>query len=308
MLIEAADRFTAAMHLHARSRFLSQAFQSKITEMAVRTGLAELTPSLYAGFGEVAETKIAEDLWALSRGDLDEATFLSLHGFHGTHEGNVTGVPWRLDPSPVRALAKTMASRPESDEPRRREQAAMQQRLRASAELCAALPRRQRPVARLLLRVAGTQIRNQELTKAAFSMALDGARAATAACGEELVAGGWLSDPADAVFLTIPELLGGPPDEARELSAFRRSRRDEYRTLTLPTTFTGMPEPLATPRWPARPAGASAGRRAAPAWPKARRWWRSPSRTPPPSRRARSWCATPPTRAGSAPWSSPGRW
>ena len=247
MLIEAADRFTAAMHLHARSRFLSQAFQSKIAALAEQAGLTELTPSLYAGFGEVTETETAEDLWAMSRGDLDETTFLSRHGFHGLDEGHVTGVPWRIDPAPVRALVKTMATRPDSEEPRRRERAAMQQRLGASATLRAALPRSQRPTARLLLRLAGTQVRNQELTKAAFSMALDGARAATAARGEELAAGGWLDDPADAAFLTIPELVDGSPAEARELSAFRRARRDEYRTLILPMTFTGMPEPLTAP-------------------------------------------------------------
>jgi pyruvate,water dikinase len=31
----------------------------------------------------------------------------------------------------------------------------------------------------------------------------------------------------------------------RELATFRRARRDEYRTLVLPTTFIGMPEPIA---------------------------------------------------------------
>lgn len=255
MLVEAADRFTRAMHLHARSRFLSQAFQSKIGQLAERVGLAELTPTLYAGFGEVAETQIAEDLWAMSRRNLDEATFLSRHGFHGTNEGNVTGVPWRVDPAPVRALVEAMATRPDSDEPRRRERAAMRRRVDASTALSAALPGPHRLLVRTLLRLAGIQVRNQELTKAAFSMALDGVRAATAARGAELTAGGWLDGPADAVFLTLPELLESDPPNARELAAFRLARREEYRRLTLPTTFFGMPEPLG----PAAPATAGAG-------------------------------------------------
>jgi pyruvate,water dikinase len=76
--------------------------------------------------------------------------------------------------------------------------------------------------------------------------------------GAELAAEGWLDDPADAVYLTIPELVDGDPAEARELSTYRRARRarrDEYRTLVLPMNFTGMPEPLA-----AAPVGTSGGR------------------------------------------------
>jgi pyruvate,water dikinase len=39
-------------------------------------------------------------------------------------------------------------------------------------------------------------------------------------------------------------LLGALPDNARELVAFRRQRREEYRALDIPVSFVGMPVPI----------------------------------------------------------------
>jgi pyruvate,water dikinase len=60
-----------------------------------------------------------------------------------------------------------------------------------------------------------------------------------------LVAAGKLDSPDDTFYLTTDELLGTLPRNARELVAFRRERREEYRALELPVIFTGMPEPVA---------------------------------------------------------------
>ncbi len=242
LLDAARDRFLAAMTLHAHGRFLSQAVQGAILKLATSAGAGHLATGLYSGFGGVVETTIAEDLWELSRGRLAEPEFLERHGFHGHDEGNVSGVPWRTDPAPVRAMAASLAGRPETERPRLRERAAAERRMAAERELRALLPRSRRPGVSVLGRLARTQVRCVERTKAAYSMAIDAARAATRLIGADLAAAGRLHDPADAVFLTITELPDPPPGSA-DLAAFRRSRRDHYRTLTLPTTFVGGPAP-----------------------------------------------------------------
>ncbi len=44
--------------------------------------------------------------------------------------------------------------------------------------------------------------------------------------------------------LTVDELLGQPPSEAKEVVAFRRDRREEYLGLRLPDSWTGQPVPV----------------------------------------------------------------
>lgn len=247
LLSTARDRFLDAMTLHAFGRFLSQALQGAVLKLATSAEAGHLATGVYSGFGGVAETAVAEDLWSLSRGHLTEREFLQRHGFHGHDEGNVSGTPWRTDPGPIRTMAATLASRPETNRPLVREQAAGASRRRAEQDLRVLLPRTRRPAVAVLGRLARTQIRCVERTKAAFLMAIDGARAATTLLGPELARSGRLDDPADALFLTIPELLGTEPaPDSADLAIFRRSRRDHYRTLTLPTNFVGNPVPLGT--------------------------------------------------------------
>jgi pyruvate,water dikinase len=63
--------------------------------------------------------------------------------------------------------------------------------------------------------------------------------------GPRLAEAGHLHTASDAVYLTIDEHLAGPGEASADLAAFRRTRRDAYRAMTLPTTFVGMPQPLA---------------------------------------------------------------
>jgi phosphohistidine swiveling domain-containing protein len=244
LLAAARDRFAAAMYLHARGRFLSQAVQGAIIKMATSVGAAELVPAAASGFGGVAETAIADDLWLLSRGQLSESTFVSRYGFHGSNEGNVTGIPWRVDSAPIRAASATMAKRSDEERPRTREQMAQQRSRAARVQLKSVLPVAKQLQMTLLIHLAGVQVRALEQTKAAFLMAIDGVRAATEIIGITLTDEGRLCGAADAVFLTADEILAAPATDRRELAAFRRCRRDEYRLITLPTTFVGMPAPI----------------------------------------------------------------
>jgi pyruvate,water dikinase len=254
LLAEATDRFDSAMYLHARGRFLSSAMQGVVAKLAESVGRAELTGAVTSGLGQVAESAIADDLWLMSRGQLAEDEFLRRHGFHGTNEGNVSGVSWRMDATPLRGIGKTMAGRPDRERPATRARAAGERGRAVRAELRAALPVARRPLAGTAFSLAAGQVRAVEHSKACFLMAIDAFRVAIAQIGADLVARGRLTEPADAVFLTPPELLDPNPGDLRELAEFRRARRDEYRGMRLPATFVGMPEPETTPETPPSPA------------------------------------------------------
>jgi pyruvate,water dikinase len=118
-------------------------------------------------------------------------------------------------------------------------------RERAESELLAGVPALRRRLFRRLLQFTGFQVRSMEHTKAGFLTAVDGTRAAAGALGLELVAAGKLDAPDDTFYLTTEELLGSLPGNARDLVAFRRQRREEYRAVEVPVVFTGMPEPVA---------------------------------------------------------------
>jgi pyruvate,water dikinase len=173
---------------------------------------------------------------------LDE--FLSRHGFHGPNEGNVIGHSWREDPDAVLRAAAAHSGRPESDRPAVRAERAAATRRKAEADLLSTLPAARRLLVRRLLASTGAQVRAVELTKAAFLTAVDGCRAAAGGFGAELVDGGTLDRVDDACYLTVDELLAPLPANVRELVEFRRTRREEYRRLEVPSVFTGMPEAI----------------------------------------------------------------
>jgi phosphohistidine swiveling domain-containing protein len=83
----------------------------------------------------------------------------------------------------------------------------------------------------------------REVGKAAFLQALDGARAAARVLGEELAAAGTIGSADDVCYLTVDEILGALPPDAKEVVAFRRAKREEYLGLRLPDTWTGVATP-----------------------------------------------------------------
>jgi pyruvate,water dikinase len=244
LLAESALRFRTAMRVHVRTRTMVTALRSQVLQVvpAEATGLSG---ALLSGYGNVAETALAEDLWQLGLKELSLDTFLSRHGFHGSSEGNLISRSWRENPKAVVALAAATTQRSESDRPRSRERQAIAAREAAEARLLARLTGARRISTRLLLRATGAQIRGMEYSKAAFLTAVDGCRAAARQLGRTWVEGGALDEVDDVFFFTRPELLSGLPADAREVVAFRRARREEYRAMSLPTVFTGVPEPVA---------------------------------------------------------------
>jgi len=246
LLADSDNRFSAAMRVHVRTRLLLNVLRSQVESITARLGRADLAPLLLAGYGGVIETTLADDVWSLGQGQLDINEFLNRHGFHGPNEGNVIGHSWREDPNAVLRAAASHVDRPEAERPRLRASRAAAARERAEDELLAGLSPVRRLLLRQLLRLTGAQVRSVELTKAAFLTAVDGCRAAANGLGAKLAAGGTLTHPDDAFYLTTDELLGPLPDNVVELVEFRRARRDEYRRIEIPTVFTGMPTPVET--------------------------------------------------------------
>lgn len=242
-LAEAAERYRDAFEIHCCGRFVLMAAQSALAKLAVGIGKPELMLGLLAGLGGVTEVQLADDLWQVSRDQLSLAEFVRRHGFHGPNEGNLASHSWREDAGPVERLVASIAAQPDEQRPTSRESAGGAARRTAVDAFIALLPVRQQRKALKSCNALVASTQANELSKACFLMAIDGGRAAARNIGSLLVAAGTLDDVEDVFYFTMDELRVLPAN-AREVVAFRRKRREHYRTLSLPVTFTGTPEAL----------------------------------------------------------------
>lgn len=252
-LRESFNRFVRAIGLHNETRLLSTAAMSGIYRLAATADSIDIVPAVTSAFGDVTELSMADDLWALAHGELDQRIFLERHGFHGEHEGNPAGRSWREDPSMLDRTLAALRDRQDDDHPQRRAERAARQAQQAVAELEAKLDDSQRAELTALLPEIAEVVRETELGKAAFLAAIDGFRAAARDLGAALVGQGLLRDRDDVFFLGMDELAGDLGAEAAELVEARRREWDEFNKVTLPTTFTGMPEPVVEDAARARP-------------------------------------------------------
>jgi pyruvate,water dikinase len=239
-LHEALAHFETVMRPHSVATMLAQGVYEQITKLAARAGLAGFETRLTTGFGQMEETALMADLWAVSRDRLSLDRFLAAHGYHGPAEGEVSTRSWREDPAPLVALLATYRTMDDSAGPSAVEAGRVIEREAATAELLGRLPATRRRAAKILLGAAKRHIPLREVGKAAFLQALDGARAATRVIGEELATAGTIGSADDVCYLTVDEILGELPEDTKELVAFRRGKREEYLTLRLPDTWTGV--------------------------------------------------------------------
>ena len=240
---EAAHYYEWVMRPHAVATMLAQALYEQLTKLAAAAGRPGIVTRLTTGYGQMEETALMADLWAVSRGRLSLERFLAAHGYHGPAEGEISSRSWREDPSPLEALLATYRTMDDSAAPTAVEGQRVAEREAATAELLAALPAARRPGAKILLGAAKRHIPLREVGKAAFLQALDGARAASRVLGEELAAAGTIGAPDDVCYLTVDEIFGCLPADAKEVVAFRRGKREEYLGLRLPDTWTGVATP-----------------------------------------------------------------
>jgi phosphohistidine swiveling domain-containing protein len=250
LLRDASARHRAVMRPHTLAAMLCQALYEQIRVLAEKAGRPGLETSLVTGYGDMAETEVVSDLWAVSRDRLTLDEFVVRHGFHGPNEGELAALTWRLRRDPLERLVTAYRGMDDDRDPRRVEAQRGEERRSAEAELLAALPRARRAPARAVLGVAAKLIPLRGVGKAGFLRCCDAARTAARAYGDELVAAGVLEDVEDVFLLTMPELLvPEPAPGTTALVAERRAIRAEYRSVENPDYFEGVPvpQPLVVP-------------------------------------------------------------
>jgi rifampicin phosphotransferase len=145
------------------------------------------------------------------------------------------------------------ADRDDSEDPSRQEQTRRYDHDVAERQLLEAVSWWQRPPVRVLLRLAHTRLPLRGVGKRPFLQTLDVARVSARRIGSLLVEGGTLSKIDDVFQLTIEEITGPIPDNAKTLVARRRTRAESYERQQLPTEWKGTPDILNTTPQPASP-------------------------------------------------------
>jgi len=237
---EAIRRYEQQMR--ASNVLFSQLTFDLVRRLAQEVGLAGAEARLVSGYGSMEEGRMLTDLWEVSRGRLGLDRFAAEHGFHGPNEGELSSHSWREDPSPLEVLADRYRELVEDASPAARAREQTVTRESAERELLARFGPVGRIRARACLAAARRYVPHREVAKTTYLEILDVARACARRLGEEVAGRGALDDPQDVFYLTAEELCAAPGGGFREQVAFRRSRRDHYLTLSLPETWTGMPE------------------------------------------------------------------
>jgi phosphohistidine swiveling domain-containing protein len=239
-LVDAAGRFGHVMTVHAIGLFAAiTPLIQMLTQLVERTGVGDV--GTLSGTGG-AEMKMVEDIWRASRNDLTMAQVVAAHGYHGPREGEISSRVWREDSGPLEHLIATYRGQGESESPINRDAEAREHLPRMQQELLHALPAVQRPAARLLLRHAARTIPLRGVGKASFLQAFDVMRACSRRLGELMAADGRLDESDDVYYLTLDELTGLLPADAKELVADRKAVRSEYESMWLPASWRGTPD------------------------------------------------------------------
>lgn len=210
----------------------------RVCEAAGKPGL-ELR--VVSARSDVYEARMIADLWDVAHGVKPMDGFLAGHGFHGPAEGELSSKSWREDEGPLRPLLDVYRER---ERPRDVSARSEQDRVAAEKELFGALGARDRVRAKLILRLARIYIPLREEGRSTFLKSYDVARCMARRIGASLTAEGVIGDVEDVFYLTVDELLGDLPADPRAEIAFRRSRRERYRTLELPERWEGTPVPI----------------------------------------------------------------
>jgi pyruvate,water dikinase len=238
---ESLDRYQAAMDTHLVAMFGSfQPVFDALGRLVEQAGTGDL--AVLSGTGG-AEMAIVEDLWKASRGSITVDDVVRNHGFHGPCEGEVSGMVWREDPTPLHTVVAHYSGLPDAEAPGRKEHDKERRRVEMTAAVLAALPAAQRPGARLVLKLARERIPDRGRGKRAFLQSIDITRMAARRAGEHLVAAGLIDDRDDVFYLPEEELLRSGSGVDRGLVAARRERRALYQRLEFrETTWAGMPD------------------------------------------------------------------
>lgn len=245
LVVEADRRF--AENLAAQALISAAAIQPVQDQLDALASVAGVDASALLRGTPHEETAVLRDLWQVSRSALELGEFLHRHGYHGPGEGEVATRVWREDPEPVRRIVAQYAAKPDSEAPHARDLEHHAERARAEAAVLSAVGPTGRLRARLVLRLARRFIPLRGVGKVSYLQSLDVLRAASRRIGAVLVHLDRIDDAGDTVHLTVGELsdhLLRHRDDLREVVARRKVQRASYQALTVPTAWTGQPEPL----------------------------------------------------------------
>ncbi len=249
LLRDAQRRLEPVLLRHILLTMITQAAFERVRDLAAGVGRPGAELDLVSSSSGTDESRLVEALWALSRkksvADTEMSAFLAKYGHHGPDEGHLNGRVWREDPTPVRELVDRYRRLDADADP------AVVARRRADrshlvrAELLAALPPTRRALAKATLRVAASMTEIREVGKSTFLQVVDVGRAAARVAGNHLARSERLEAADDVFFLSVDELAAATT--IADLAERAQRRRDEdayYRSITLPSTWTGEPQPL----------------------------------------------------------------
>ena len=198
LLVDAARRFERAMSVQTVGIVSTmQPLYEAVRQLVEGAGAGDLSTLTGAAGG--AEMAVINDIWRASRGRIELAEVVRRHGFHGPNEGELSSMVWREDEAPLVRMAEQYASRDDSLDPERADARRRAERGGAERELLDALPRAQRPLAKLILRLARERLPMRGIGKRAFLQAFDVARATSRRAGERLAHDNVLAEPSDVL-------------------------------------------------------------------------------------------------------------
>lgn len=242
---QAFEMLEYAMRVHVAGTFVAQGIFDALGKLAVSAARPGLELELSTGYGQMVELELVSELERVARGSASLDEFLSAYGFRCAGEVEMSNPSWREDPSPVERLIVKYRALTDRPDPVAQSRERTRSRIAAQRELISALPTAKRPIAWLLLRLAATFIPLREEGKAALARAFDGARAACGVRGRQLVREGVIDEPRDVFFLTMNEIRGTPPADARTLVEHRRALHTAYKEIDVPEFWIGQPQPIA---------------------------------------------------------------
>ncbi len=244
-LDEAFTMLHDVMRVHMVVCFVAQGVFDGLGKLADKAGRPGLHLQLATGYGQMAEVELVAMLDRVAHGEATLDRFLSQYGFRCAGELEVSNPTWRERPELIERLVAKYRSVPQRPDYTAQGKARAEVREAAERELLVELPAVRRPSAKGLLILAKAFIPMREEGKANLARAFDGTRVACRARGREMAAAGVIDTEDDVFYLTVDEIQGTPPADARELVAARRELRTAYEKFDVPEHWVGQPVPIA---------------------------------------------------------------